>query len=139
MKRNAGGYPSSMFLGSDCSRDSQSIENLFAGFFQSVYVRDDCLQLKSQKSGDKRDVSCYRGISILLAIPKLFEIMACDRITPVVRPVISDAVFISSFVKGRCQYLSPIYEWHHRRNQGWVYPDFSKPLSILSTGCFTVC
>jgi hypothetical protein len=25
------------------------------------------------KSGDKRDVSCYRGISILSAIPKLFE------------------------------------------------------------------
>jgi hypothetical protein len=34
-------YPSSMFLGSDCARDSQSIANLFAGFFQSVYVRDD--------------------------------------------------------------------------------------------------
>jgi hypothetical protein len=41
MKRNASGYLSSMFLGSDCFRDSQSIANLFAVFFQSVYVRDD--------------------------------------------------------------------------------------------------
>jgi hypothetical protein len=41
MKRNASSYPSSMFLGSDCARNSQSTANLFAGFFQSVYVRDD--------------------------------------------------------------------------------------------------
>jgi hypothetical protein len=41
MKRNASGYPFFMFLGSDCARDSQRIANLFAGFFQSVYVRDD--------------------------------------------------------------------------------------------------
>jgi hypothetical protein len=41
MKRNASDYPSSMFLGNDYARDSQSIANVFAGFFQSVYVRDD--------------------------------------------------------------------------------------------------
>jgi hypothetical protein len=35
MKRNASGYPSSMFLGSDCARDSQSIANLFAGFYEA--------------------------------------------------------------------------------------------------------
>jgi hypothetical protein len=35
----------------------------------------------------------------LSAIPKLFEKMVCDRITPVVRPVISDAQH--GFVKGR--------------------------------------
>jgi hypothetical protein len=51
------------------------------------------------KSGDKREVSCYREISILSAIPKLFEKMLCDRITPVIRPVISDAQH--GFVKGR--------------------------------------
>jgi hypothetical protein len=39
IKRNASGYPSSMFLGSDCARDSQNIANLFGVFFQSVYVR----------------------------------------------------------------------------------------------------
>jgi hypothetical protein len=41
MKRNASGYLSSMFLRNDYTRDSQSIANLFAGFFQSVYVQDD--------------------------------------------------------------------------------------------------
>jgi hypothetical protein len=41
MKRNASGYPSSMFLGSDCTWDSQGIANLFVGFFQKVNVRDD--------------------------------------------------------------------------------------------------
>jgi hypothetical protein len=71
------------------------------------------------KSCDKRDVSCYRGISILSAIPKLFEKMVCNRITPVVRPVISDAQH--GFVRGRSTVSSsPIYEWHHRRNRGWV-------------------
>jgi hypothetical protein len=45
------------------------------------------------------DVSCYRGISILSAIPKLFEKMVYDKITPVVRPVISDAQH--GFVRGR--------------------------------------
>jgi hypothetical protein len=30
-----------LFVGNDCARDSQSIANLFAGFFQSLYVRDD--------------------------------------------------------------------------------------------------
>jgi hypothetical protein len=49
MKRNA------IFLENDCARDSQSIGNLFAGFFQSVYLRDDLiqdsdLQLKSPKT-----------------------------------------------------------------------------------------
>jgi hypothetical protein len=41
MKRSASDYPSSMFLGSDCAQDLQSIASLFAGFFQNVYVRDD--------------------------------------------------------------------------------------------------
>jgi hypothetical protein len=51
------------------------------------------------KSGVKRDVSCYRGISILSAILKLFEKLVCDRITPAVCPVISDKQH--GFVKGR--------------------------------------
>jgi hypothetical protein len=41
MKHNASGFPSYMFLGSDFAGDSQGIANLFAGFFQSVYVWDD--------------------------------------------------------------------------------------------------
>jgi hypothetical protein len=45
------------------------------------------------------DVSCNRGISILSAIPKLFEKMVCDRTTPVVNLVISDTQY--GFVKDR--------------------------------------
>jgi hypothetical protein len=30
-----------MFLGSDCALDSQGIADLFAVFFQGVYVQDD--------------------------------------------------------------------------------------------------
>jgi hypothetical protein len=41
MKHNASGYLTSMFLGNDCAWGSQSIANLFAGFFQNVYVQDD--------------------------------------------------------------------------------------------------
>jgi hypothetical protein len=43
LKRNAGGYSSSIFLGNDYAQDSQSIANLFAGFFQSLYLRDDLI------------------------------------------------------------------------------------------------
>jgi hypothetical protein len=73
MKRCASGYPWSIFLGSDCARDSHSIANLFAGFFQSVYVQDywipdsnlptpddshkKCPQLKSFSDG----LRCQQG------------------------------------------------------------------------------
>jgi hypothetical protein len=39
MKRNSSDFPSSMYLVSDCARDSQSIAYLFAR--QSVYVQED--------------------------------------------------------------------------------------------------
>jgi hypothetical protein len=58
----------------------------------------ECFVVPSFRSGDKRDVSCYRGISILSAILKLFEKKVCDRITPVVHPIISDGQH--GFVKG---------------------------------------
>jgi hypothetical protein len=41
LKRNSSGYPSTMFLGDQAARDLQEIANLFANFFQSVYIRDD--------------------------------------------------------------------------------------------------
>jgi hypothetical protein len=56
MKRNASGYPLSMFLRSDCARVSQSIANLFAVFFQSVYiyVRDDWIPDSDQSNSWRR-------------------------------------------------------------------------------------
>jgi hypothetical protein len=68
------------------------------------------------KSGDKRDVSCYRRISILSAIPKLFEEMVCDRITPVVRSVISDAQHV--FVKGHST-VSNLVQFMSEIEKGW--------------------
>jgi hypothetical protein len=58
--------------------------SLSAGAFPAIWKQS--LVVPKFKSGDKRDVFCYHGISI---IPKLFEKILCDKITPVVRPVIS--------------------------------------------------
>jgi hypothetical protein len=71
--------------------------SLSAGVFPAIWKESFIVLLF--KSGNKRDVSCYRGISILSAIRKLFEKIVCNRITPVVRPVISDVQHV--FVKGR--------------------------------------
>jgi hypothetical protein len=54
MKRNENSYSSSMFLGKDCARDSQSIANLFAGFFQSVFVQDDWILYSDLPTPDDR-------------------------------------------------------------------------------------
>jgi hypothetical protein len=71
--------------------------SLFAGVFPAIWK--DSFFVPLFKSSDKCDVACYRGISILSAIPKLFKKMVCDGITPVVRPVISDTQH--GFVKDR--------------------------------------
>jgi hypothetical protein len=58
MKRNATGYLSSMFLGRDFAQHSQSIANLFAGFFLNVYVRDDwILDIDLPTPGDGHKLS----------------------------------------------------------------------------------
>jgi hypothetical protein len=103
--------------------------SLSAGVFTAIWNESFVVPLF--KSDDKHDVSCYRGISILSAIPKLFEKMVCDWITPVVCPVISDAQ--NGFVKGR----STVSNLVHFTNgviseieDGWqvdgVYTFFSK-------------
>jgi hypothetical protein len=86
-----------------------------------------------------RDVSCYRGISILSAILKLFEKMVCDKITSVVRPVISDAQH--GFVKGRST-VSNLVKFTNGVNgeieDGWQvdggYTDFSKAFDRVLHG-----
>jgi hypothetical protein len=71
--------------------------SLSADVFPAVWKESYVVPLF--KSGDKRNVSCFWGISILSAIPQIFEKMMCDKVTTVVRPVISDAQH--GFVKGR--------------------------------------
>jgi hypothetical protein len=56
------------------------------------------------KSGAKRNISNYRGISILSAIPKLFEKLVCDVIIPIICPSISDEQH--SFVGSRSSVTS---------------------------------
>jgi hypothetical protein len=70
---------------------------LSAGVFSAIWK--ESLVIPSFKRSDKRDVSCYRGITILSAIPKTFEKMVCDILTPIARSVISDTQH--GFVKGR--------------------------------------
>jgi hypothetical protein len=75
--------------------------------------------------------SIHLFISIFNSFPKLFEKMVCDRITPVVRPVISDAQH--GFVKGRLT-VSNLVQFTKgvigEIEDGWqvdgMYTDFSK-------------
>jgi hypothetical protein len=55
--------------------------NLSFGVFECVWKESYVVSLF--KSGDKRNISNYRGISILSAIHKLFEKLVCDVITPI--------------------------------------------------------
>jgi hypothetical protein len=41
LNRNSSGYPSAMFLGDACARNTQEIADLFGKYFQGVYVRDN--------------------------------------------------------------------------------------------------
>jgi hypothetical protein len=56
------------------------------------------------KSGD--NISNYRGIPIFSAIPKLFEKLVCDVITPIIRPLISDEQHV--FIGGRSTVTSSL-------------------------------
>jgi hypothetical protein len=71
--------------------------SLLSGVFPCVWKESYVVPLF--KSGDKRNISNYRGISILLAIPKLFIELVCDLVTPIIRPSISDEQH--GFVGGR--------------------------------------
>jgi hypothetical protein len=62
--------------------------SLISGVFPCVWKESYVFPLF--KSGDKGNISNYRGISILSAIPKLFEKLVCDVVTPIFRPSISD-------------------------------------------------
>jgi hypothetical protein len=84
------------------------------------------------KTGDKRDISCYRGVSILSAkSPKFFENIVCDKITPIIRPMISEAQhgFFKSLstVTSLMQFSNfDIGVIDEERQVDAVYTDFSK-------------
>jgi hypothetical protein len=60
----------------------------FWGF--SMRVKKELYVVPLFKSGDKRNFSNYCEIFILSAIPKLFEKLLCDVITPIISTLISD-------------------------------------------------
>jgi hypothetical protein len=108
------------------------------GVFQCVWKESYVVPLF--KSGDKRNVSNYRGISILSAIPKLIEKLVCDVITPIIRPSISDEQH--GFVGGRSTVT--IVMWSSLNfvlieiEDGFqvdaVYTDFSKAFDRVNHG-----
>ena len=51
------------------------------------------------KSGSRSEIKNYRGISILSAIPKLYEKMVCDKLTPQFAGIIDKSQH--GFVKGK--------------------------------------
>jgi hypothetical protein len=55
--------------------------SLSSGVFSVVWKESFIFIGPIFKNGDKRDISCYRGISILSKIPKMFEKMVCDKLT----------------------------------------------------------
>jgi hypothetical protein len=91
------------------------------------------------KSGDKRNISNYRGISILSAIPKLFEKLVCDVIILIIRPLISDEQH--GFVGG-CFTVTSLVEFSDfvlsEMKDGLqvdaVYSDFSKAFNRVNHG-----
>jgi Reverse transcriptase (RNA-dependent DNA polymerase) len=86
------------------------------------------LDLDEQK-GPRRDISCYRGISILAVIPLLFEKIICRKLTPVIRPRIPNSQH--GFLRGRSsssnviEFSSSIIGNIGDQVDG-VYTDFSK-------------
>jgi hypothetical protein len=77
--------------------------------------------------GDKKNISNYRGVSILLAISKLFEKLVCDVITPIIRPSISDE---QHGIVGGCCRVTSLVEFSsfvlNKMEVDAVYTDFSK-------------
>jgi hypothetical protein len=91
------------------------------------------------KCGDKRDISNYRGISILSAIPKLFEKLVCDLIAPIIRPSISNEQL--GFADGRYTVISLVEfsnfvlsEMENGLQVNAVYTDFSKAFERMNHG-----
>jgi hypothetical protein len=70
--------------------------SLASGIFPALWK--ESYIVPSFKTGDRRDISCYRAVSILSALPIFFEKMVCYRITPIIRNTFFFINFFSFFV-----------------------------------------
>jgi hypothetical protein len=101
--------------------------SLLSGVFPCVWKESYVVPLF--KSGDKRNISNYRGISILSAILKPFEKLVCDVITPNIRPSISDEHH--GFVGGRSMVTSLV------KFSNVVFSEMEDGLQVEKSGaCF---
>jgi Reverse transcriptase (RNA-dependent DNA polymerase) len=71
--------------------------SLSSGVFSAIWKESFIVSIF--KTGEKRNISCYRRISILSTIPKLFEKMVCNELTPMLSARISHTQH--GFMKGR--------------------------------------
>jgi hypothetical protein len=114
--------------------------SLSTGIFPAVWK--DSFVVPIFKSGEKRDISCYRGIPILSVIPKLFEKRIYDEITLIIRPQIS--VMQHGFMKERpCYQLIEFFNFVIDKTENGhqvdeVYTDFSNTFDRVNHGllCF---
>jgi hypothetical protein len=84
------------------------------------------------KTGYKRNISNYRGISILSAIPRLFEKVVCDVITTIIRTLISnESLLVTSLVEFSNFVLS---EMENGLQVDGAYTDFSKTFDRVNHG-----
>jgi hypothetical protein len=80
--------------------------SLLSGVFPCMWNESYIVSLF--KSGAKKKIPNYRGISIILVIPKLFEKLVCDVFTPIISPLISNEQH--GFVGG-CSTLTSLVEF----------------------------
>jgi hypothetical protein len=100
--------------------------SLSTGFFSTVWKESFVDPIF--KSGEKLDISCFRGISIFSVIQKLFEKMICDEITPIIRPQIYVLqLHEGSIVTNLVEFFSFVIDnIKNGRQVDGVYTDFSK-------------
>lgn len=89
------------------------------------------------KNGSRNDVKNYRGIAILSSIPKLFEKLLCDKITPKISPLLNDEQH--GFLKNRSTQTnltifssSVIKSMECGLQTDAIYTDFSKAFDRVS-------
>lgn len=108
--------------------------SLDSGIFPAIWKESYIIPL--HKSGVKSHVSNYRGIAKLSCIPKLFEHIVTDSITPLVSPLISPVQH--GFMKGRStvtnllEFSSYVHDGFTKGKQtDVVYTDLTKAFDRL--------
>ena len=122
------------FLKSVSSVIYKPLHNLFkssimTGYFPEIWKNSYVVPI--YKSGNKADITNYRGISILSAIPKLFEKLICDKLINYYLRYVHDSQH--GFVKGRSTDTNlmifmnyVVTSMENKKQVDVIYTDFSK-------------